>query len=287
MSIPFGVRVIRAYCDIVFVMRTVDDESGEPKPGGTGSDFVQSLERGLAVIQAFSATSPRLTLSDVARSTGLTRAASRRFLLTLQHLGFVDSNDREFFLTPRILQLGYTYLSSTPFWDLSQNHIEELVEKLHESSSMSVLDRDDVVYVARVPTKRIMTISLAVGSRLPAYPTSMGRVLLAGLADEQIDAYLERVKFEHLTTRTVTDPVALRAILLEVREQGWAMVDQELEDGVRSVAAPLMGANGKVIGAVNVSAHATRTNLDALRRQFLPALMETTARINADLSRRR
>jgi IclR family pca regulon transcriptional regulator len=269
-------------------MRTGDDDGSEdPKTSGAGSDFVQSLERGLAVIQAFSATSPRLTLSDVARSTGLTRAASRRFLLTLQHLGFVDSNDREFFLTPRILQLGYTYLSSTPFWDLSQTHIEELVDKLHESSSMSVLDRDEVVYVARVPTKRIMTISLAVGSRLPAYPTSMGRVLLAGLSDDEIDAYLARVKFEQLTTRTVTSPAALREILLEVREQGWAMVDQELEDGVRSVAAPLIAANGKVLGAVNVSAHATRTNLDALRRQFLPALLETTARINADLSRRR
>ena len=268
-------------------MRTHASGPDDSKVAASGSDFVQSLERGLAVIQAFSATSPRLTLSDVARATGLTRAAARRFLLTLQQLGFVDSNDREFFLTPRILQLGYTYLSSTPFWDLSQNHIEELVERLHESSSMSVLDRDEVVYVARVPTKRIMTISLAVGSRLPAYPTSMGRVLLAGLTDEQIDAYLARVSLAPLTSRTVTDPVALRAILLEVREQGWAMVDQELEDGVRSVAAPLYAANGKVLGAVNVSAHATRTNLDALRRQFRPALLDTTARINDDLSRRR
>ena len=247
---------------------------------------MQSLERGLAVIQAFSASKPRLTLSDVARETGLTRAAARRFLLTLQQLGFVDSDEREFFLTPRILQLGYAYLSSTPFWDLAQAHMEELVDRLHESSSISVLDRDEIVYVARVPTKRIMTISLAVGSRLPAFATSMGRVMLADLPDAQIDAFLARAELTPLTSRTVTDPVALRTVLREVREQGWALVDQELEDGVRSIAAALRGADGRVLGALNVSAHATRTNLDALRRQFLPALLETTQRINADLSRR-
>jgi IclR family pca regulon transcriptional regulator len=265
-------------------MRT--QEPGVAGEKASGSDFVQSLERGLAVIQAFSATRPRLTLSDVARQTGLTRAAARRFLLTLQQLGFVDSNEREFYLTPRILQLGYAYLSSTPFWDLAQAHIEELVDQLHESSSISVLDRDEIVYVARVPTKRIMTISLAVGSRLPAFATSMGRVMLADLPDAQIDAFLARAELTPLTSRTVTDAVALRALLLEVREQGWALVDQELEDGVRSIAAALRGADGRVLGALNVSAHATRTNLDALRKQFLPALLETTERINADLSRR-
>ncbi len=270
----------------MFGMRTSADGSGQPAKG-PGSDFVQSLERGLAVIQAFSAASPRLTLSDVARATGLTRAASRRFLLTLQHLGFVDSDEREFFLTPRILRLGYTYLSSTPFWSLAQTHVEELVDRVHESSSISVRDRDEIVYVARVPTKRIMTISLAVGTRLPMYPTSMGRVLLAGQSDDEIDAYLARAELRPLTGRTVTDPAALRAMVMDVREQGWALVDQELEDGVRSVAAPLCDASGHVLGAVNVSAHATRTNLDVLRKQFLPALLDTTARINDDLSRRR
>ncbi len=250
-------------------------------------DFVQSLERGLAVIEAFSAKTPRLTLSDVARATGLTRAASRRFLLTLQELGFVDSDDREFFLTPRVLRLGYTYLSSTPFWDLAQAHIEELVDRLHESSSISVLDRDEIVYVARVPTKRIMTISLNVGTRLPAYPTSMGRVLLAGMTDDQLDSYFERVTLEPLTDHTETDPTALLDAIVRVREQGWALVDQELEDGVRSIAAPLVGSTGRVIGAVNISAHATRSTLDALRKQFLPVLLETTAKINEDLSRHR
>jgi IclR family transcriptional regulator, pca regulon regulatory protein len=271
----------------MFAMRTQPVDTVNGSRGQLGSDFVQSLERGLAVIQAFSAVHPRLTLSDVARRTGLTRAGSRRFLLTLQHLGFVASDGREFFLTPSILRLGYAYLSSTPFWDVAQTHIEELVEKVHESSSIGVLDGDDVVYVARVPTKRIMTISLAVGSRLPLYPTSMGRVLLAGLSDVHLDGYLAGVSLLALTSRTLTDPAALQAAVVDVRQQGWALVDQELEDGVRSVAAPLRDASGRVLGAVNVSAHATRTNLDVLRHQFLPLLLETTGRINEDLSRRR
>jgi IclR family transcriptional regulator, pca regulon regulatory protein len=272
--------------------RNDDDDNGSPDDvtapsNGSNRDFVQSLERGLAVIEAFSAKTPRLTLSEVARATGLTRAASRRFLLTLQQLGFVDSDEREFFLTPRVLRLGYTYLSSTPFWDLAQTHIEDLVDRLHESSSISVLDRDEIVYVARVPTKRIMTISLNVGTRLPAYPTSMGRVLLAGMTDDQLDEYFGRVTIEPLTDRTETDPSVVREAIMRVREQGWALVDQELEDGVRSIAAPLIGSSRRVIGAVNISAHATRSTLDTLRKQFLPVLLETTAKINEDLSRQR
>ncbi len=279
-----------ALCGTLFDMRTPPDVNGNSaatSAATVSNDFVQSLERGLAVIQAFSATTPRMTLSDVARATGLTRAASRRFLLTLQQLGFVDSDDREFFLTPRVLRLGYSYLSATPFWSLAQTHIEDLVDRVHESSSISVLDRDEIVYVARVPTKRIMTISLGIGSRLPLYPTSMGRVLLAGLADDEVDAYLDRAVLERLTSRTIIDRTALRAAVMDVREQGWAMLDQELEDGVRSVAAPLCDADGKVLGAVNISAHVTRTTLDALRKTFLPALLDTAARINDDLSRRR
>jgi IclR family transcriptional regulator, pca regulon regulatory protein len=252
-----------------------------------GSDYVQSLDRGLSVIRAFSAERPRLTLSEVARATGLTRAAARRFLLTLEHLGYVGSNDREFFLRPRVLDLGYAYLSTTPFWDLAQPHMETLVEQLHESSSISVLDNDEIVYVARVPTKRIMTIALAVGSRLPAYPASMGRVLLAGLPDDEIDAYLDRVPLEPLTSKTICDPDRLRAVLAEVRQQGWAIVDQELEEGVRSIAAPIRDASGTTIAALNVSAHATRTTVERLRDDFLPHLLATTERINTELSNRR
>jgi IclR family pca regulon transcriptional regulator len=254
--------------------------------GGSDPDFVQSLARGLAVITAFSSERPAMTLTEVAQATGLTRAAARRFLLTLHRLGYVYMNDREFSLTPRTLELGYAYLSTTPFWEMAGPHMEGLVDRLHESCSVSVLDGDEVVYVARVPTKRIMTIGLSVGSRLPAYPTSMGRVLLAGLPAPDFDGYLERVKLEPLTPRTVTSHATLRKIVDEVRQQGWALVDQELEQGVRSVAAPLCDSRGRVIGAINVSAHAARTTLEQLRREFLPALLDTAAAISRGIGHR-
>lgn len=254
---------------------------------GPEPDYVQSLERGLSVITAFSRDRPRMTLSEVAGATGLTRATARRFLLTLQRLGYVNCDDREFSLSPRTLELGYAYLSSTPFWDLAIPHVETLVDRLHESSSISVLDVDDIVYVARVPTKRIMTIALSVGSRLPAYPTSMGRVLLAGMRPEAFEAYLARVELVPLTSRTVADAGALRRVVDDVRRQGWALVDQELEEGVRSVAAPLRDTHDRVIAALNVSAHATRTTLAELQRTFVPALLDTAGEINRGLARRR
>lgn len=254
--------------------------------GVADSEFVQSLARGLSVITAFSSERPSMTLTEVAQVTGLTRAAARRFLLTLHRLGYVYMNDREFSLSPRTLELGYAYLSTTPFWELATPHMETLVDQLHESCSVSVLDGDEVVYVARVPTKRIMTIALAVGSRLPAYATSMGRVLLAGLPADELDAYLKRVTLKPLTPRSVTNRDTLREILDEVREQGWALVDQELEQGVRSVAAPLRDGTGRVIGAINVSAHAARTTLDQLRREFLPALLDTADAISRGMGYR-
>jgi IclR family pca regulon transcriptional regulator len=256
-------------------------------PPTTNGDFVRSFERGLAVLRAFGPERPSMTLSEVAATSGLTRAAARRFLLTLERLGYVGSDGRLFSLRPRVLELGYAYLSSLPVWELATPHMRELVEHLHESSSASVLDGDEIVYVARVPTKRIMTINLAIGSRLPAYPTSMGRVLLAGLPPAELDAYFDRVDLEPLTERTVTDETRLRRLLVEVREQGWAIVDQELEEGVRSVAAPLMSADGRVEAALNVSGHATRVTLEHLRRRFLPQVLETARRINADLRARR
>jgi IclR family transcriptional regulator, pca regulon regulatory protein len=239
------------------------------------------------VLRAFGPERPSMTLSEVAAASGLTRAAARRFLLTLERLGYVASDGRLFSLRPRVLELGYAYLSSLPVWELATPHMRDLVEQLHESSSASVLDGDEIVYVARVPTKRIMTINLAIGSRLPAYPTSMGRVLLAGLPPAELDAYFDRVTLERLTERTVTDQRTLRRVLDEVREQGWAIVDQELEEGVRSVAAPLVTAEGRVEAALNVSGHATRVTLDTLRRRFLPRVLETARRINTDLRARR
>lgn len=250
-------------------------------------EFVQSLERGLAVIRAFSREAPALTLSDVARRTGMTRAAARRFLITLEHLGYVATDGKMFTLRPSALQLGYAYLSSFSLAEVAQDHVGRLAESLHESCSASVLDGDEVVYVARAATNRIMTINLAIGTRLPAYCTSMGRVLLAALSDDALDAYLARVELLALTHRTVTDRAALRKEVQQVRKQGWCLLDQELEVGVRSVAFPLHNSAGQVIAAVNASAHAARVPLERLRSEFVPALADCARSIDADLGGRR
>jgi IclR family transcriptional regulator, pca regulon regulatory protein len=247
------------------------------------SDFVQSLERGLAVIRAFDAEHRELALSDVARSTGLTRAAARRFLLTLVKLGYVHFADGRFSLRPRVLDLGYAYLSSLSLPEVAQPHMEALVAQVNESSSVSVLDDTEVVYVVRVPTRRIMSITLAVGTRLPAYATSMGRVLLAGLDDEELDERIPRMDIRPLTSRTVTTESALRDAIAGVRKQGYAMVDQELEEGLRSAAVPIRGADGSVTAALNVSVHASRASMATLRREFLPQALEAAAAIEEDL----
>lgn len=246
-------------------------------------EFVKSLERGLDVIRSFSRERPRQTLAEVARQTGMTRAAARRFLITLEHLGYVSSDGRLFTLRPSVLQLGYAYLATFSLAQVAQDHLEVLAEQLHESCSASVIDGGDVVYVARASTNRIMTIGLAVGARLPAYCTSMGKVLLAGLDDAALEHYLATVTFLPLTVRTVSDPATLRAAVLEVREHGWCLVDQELEDGVRSVAVPVRDAGGRVIAAVNTSAHTTRVTLETLKNEFLPNLRQCAESISADL----
>jgi IclR family pca regulon transcriptional regulator len=215
-------------------------------------DFVQSLERGLSVIRAFDAEHPSLTLSEVATSTGLSRAAARRFLRTL-------------------VQLGYM-------------HLEQLVEQVHESSSVSELDGDDVIYIARVPTKRIMTVTISVGTRFPAYATSMGRVMLAAQPQERLDAYLESASLHGLTGHTITSATALRRELKKISDQGWALVDQELEDGLRSIAAPIHDADGQVIAAVNVSTHAGRRTLTSITEELLQPLLATAQRIELDLA---
>jgi IclR family transcriptional regulator, pca regulon regulatory protein len=247
------------------------------------SDFVQSLDRGLAVIRAFGPERERLSLSEVARATGLTRAAARRFLLTLVKLGYVRSDGREFSLRPRVLELGYAYLSGLALPEVAAPHMEELVARLHESSSISVLDGDHIVYVVRVPTKRIMTVAISVGTRFPAYATSMGRVLLAEASEDEFERYLAEVTFEPFTRRTVTDAARLRVILGDVARQGYAIVDQELEDGLRAVAAPIRGAPDVGTAAINVSAHASRVSVAALRTEILPVLLHTARQIEADL----
>lgn len=250
---------------------------------GRSADFVQSLERGLAVIRAFDHRHPEMTLSEVAARTGVTRAVARRFLLTLAALGYVRSDGRFFSLTARVLELGYAYLSSLSLPEIAESHLEALVARVNESSSVSVLDGHDVVYVARVPVSRIMTVSISVGTRFPAYATSMGRVLLAGLPPDELAAYLSSVSIEPLTARTLTSVDALRAELAKVRTQGWSLVNQELEEGLRALAVPVRDRTGTVVAAVNVSAHASRTSLESMRRDLLPSLLKTAAHIEADL----
>jgi IclR family transcriptional regulator, pca regulon regulatory protein len=251
--------------------------TAEPRP-----DFVQSLQRGLAVIRAFDAANPELTLSEVAHTTGVTRAAARRFLLTLVELGYMRTDGRRFSLTARVLELGYAYLSSLSLPEIAEPHLEALVAEVNESTSVSVLDGTDIVYVARVPVSRIMTVAINVGTRFPAYATSMGRVLLAGLPDDALTAYLSPLRPEALTSRTITSVERLAAEVARVRAQGWALVNQELEDGLRAIAAPVRNPDGRVVAAVNISAHASRT-LESMRRDLLPPLLATTARIEADL----
>jgi IclR family pca regulon transcriptional regulator len=241
------------------------------------------MERGLAVIRAFDQTHPELTLSDVAARTGVTRAVARRFLLTLASLGYVRNDGRYFSLTARVLELGYAYLSSLSLPEVAESHLEALVAEVNESSSVSVLDGHDVVYVARVPVSRIMTVSISVGTRFPAYATSMGRVLLAGLPEAELEEYFGAVVLAPLTARTVTSTEALRAEIAKARTQGWALVNQELEEGLRALAAPVRDRTGRVVAAVNVSAHASRTSLDAVRRDLLPALLKTAVHIEADI----
>jgi IclR family pca regulon transcriptional regulator len=246
--------------------------------------FVQSLERGLAVVRAFSADAPELTLSDVARRTGLTRAAARRFLLTLVDLHYVHTDGRVFWLSPRVLELGYAYLSSISLPEVAEPHLERLVADVRESSSVSVLDEEDVIYVARVPVSRIMTVSINVGTRFPAYAASMGRVLLAGLDDAELERRLPEIHFERRVPHAIADADTLRAELHRVREQGFAVVDQELEEGLRSIAVPIRDRSGTVTAAVNLSTHAGRRTIASMRHELLPPLRETAARIEADLA---
>lgn len=248
-----------------------------------GSNFVQSLDRGLAVIRAFGAGHPSLTLSEVAQATGLTRAASRRFLLTLVELGYVRNEGRRFSLRPRVLELGYAYLSGLSLPEAAQPPMEELVAKVQESSSVSVLDGADVVYVVRVPTSRIMTVAISIGTRFPAYCTSMGRVLVAAKDPEELEGFLASSEMVSYTRRTVTDPSTLVRILHQVAEDGYALVDQELEDGLISIAVPIRDARGSVTAAINVSANALRVQPDSLRHEVLPQLQQTAAQIEQRL----
>ena len=246
------------------------------------ADFVQSLARGLAVIRAFDAENPRLSSSEVARRAGIPRAAAGRFLRTLETLGYVRGDGRLYALTPRVLELGFSYLSALSLPEIVQPHLEALSHRVDESVSAAVLDGADIVYIARVATRRIMSVRITIGTRFPAYATSMGRVLLAGMPDAARAALLAASTPAHLTEKTLTG-ADLTAELDRVRAQGWAMVDGELEPGLRSIAAPVHGRDGGIVGALNVSTSTNRVDVTRVRDVYLPALRETAAAVDAEL----
>lgn len=246
-------------------------------------DVIDSVEKAFRLLQAFSAEHPTLTVTEAAELTGLSRATARRILLTCVRLGFAESDDRRFRLTPRVLRLGYGYLSSLPIWDRAQSHLRALADEVRESCSAATLDGEEIVYVARVPANRSMSITLSVGSRLPAYPTSMGRVLLAALPADDLRRYLDAVDLRPLTPNTITDAAVLAKELDRTRKRGYAMVDGEREEGVRSAAAPVRDRTGQVVAAVNVSANAGRVTVKELRERCVPRLVETAGAISRDI----
>jgi len=242
-----------------------------------GDSYVQSFARGLAVIRSFHAGAPVQTITDVATATGLTRAGARRILLTLQGLGYVSVQGRHFRLTAKVLDLGFAYLTSLPMWALAEPVLQSLSQQVQESSSIAVLEGSDIVYVLRIPAQKIITINLAVGSRLPAHCTSMGRVLLSALAEDELDDVLAQCGPRN---GEAVDLTHVRRCVRDVREQGWAMVDGELEAGLISLAAPVRNTQGEVIAAINLSSHRSRMSPAKMKRELLPVLLESAQRIS-------
>lgn len=247
-------------------------------------DFVQSLERGLAVIRAFNTDRQALTVSEIAVVTGLSRATVRRSLVTLVELDYVERDGHHFQLRPKVLDLGYAYISSLSLPEIALPHVERLVGEVTDSSEAAVLDGDEIVYVLRVAGPRIVTASVSVGGRMPAHATALGKMLLACLDEAELEAYLDRPAFGSYTARTITDPAALRAQLTVARERGWATVDQELEEGLRAVAVPVRGSGGVVVAALNISSSIVFRTEESMERDLLPPLRVAAERIEADLT---
>ncbi|KQX01585.1 IclR family transcriptional regulator [Massilia sp. Root418] len=239
----------------------------------TDPSFMTSLARGLAVLQAFSDSRKPQTIANISQKTGIPRAAVRRCLHTLRELGYVDAELNNFSLRPKVLTLGYSYLSSTPLTVSAQPYLNSISRALNESSSLAVLDEGEVLYVARAATSRVMSVALNTGSRLPAYCTSLGRVMLAYLPAKELDQYLATTRLRPMTENTVVNQKRLRDILAGVRQAGYAINDEELELGLRSIAVPVRGASGTVLAALNVGAQASRVSVRQLETEFLPVLL--------------
>lgn len=251
----------------------------------TSGEFVEALARGLEVLRSFTPDVTRLTVSDVAARTGLARPTARRLLMTLEDLGYVRSLDGAYSLTTRVLELGTAYVSMLGMWDVARPLMEQLVARTGESTSIAQLDGSDIVYTARVPVPKIIAFAVQIGTRFPAVATSMGKVLLADLTSEQLDAVLALPSRSHVLPHRVATRPQLDRELATIRKRGWALSDEQLARGIRSVAAPIHTGHGRVIAAVNVTVHAAETSLDVLTQHHLPLLLETASAITADWAR--
>jgi IclR family transcriptional regulator, pca regulon regulatory protein len=257
---------------------------GAPEPDVGDDDardtYVTAFGRGLAVIRAFSESRPTMSIADVAKTTGLNRATARRFLHTLEADGYLANDGGRYSLRPRVLELGYAYLSSISVDEIVQQQLVALAERVHESCSAAVLDELDVVFVARARTSfpRVMTLALGVGTRIPAYLSAIGRVLLAELGEEELDAYLRAATLTKATPNTISDPAQLRTELAKIRAQNYCVMDQEIEEGILAAAVPVRRPNRQVIG-ISVAAHASRRSIESLERDYVPALLETAAEL--------
>jgi IclR family pca regulon transcriptional regulator len=249
-------------------------------------NFVEAIARGFDVIKAFQPHHPVMTLSEVAAAAELARPTARRILLTLESLGYVRNDSRGFALTPRVLELGLTYVQALGLWDVARPHMERLVSRTHESSSIAQLDGSDIVYVARVAVPKIIALAVSIGTRFPAPQTSLGKVLLAGLTDEELDRALAEPSRAGVTARWQPDRAELHEVLRDVRAKGWALTDEQLAPGIRSVAAPLRDGTGRVIAAMNVTVHAAETPVRTLTEDYLPLLLQTASDVSADFALR-
>ncbi len=246
----------------------------------TDPSFMTSLARGLAVVKAFSDQRRAMTIAQISHKTGIPRAAVRRCLYTLKQLGYADSEANNFFLKPKILTLGYSYLSSTPLTISAQPCLNTISRALNESCSLAVLDDSEVLYISRSATSRVMSVALNAGSRLPAYCTSLGRVMLAAMSEPELQAYFEKVTLRAHTDRTIVSEQRLREILNEVRHNGYAIVEEELEIGLCSIAVPVRGASGATVAALNVGAQSTRVTRSQFEQNFLPTLLNAASELS-------
>lgn len=246
-----------------------------------GIEHVRSFERGLRVIRGFGRQTPEMTLAEVARNAGLSRATARRLLHTLEHLGYAQRRDDRFSLTPKVMELGHAFLSSSGAQELAIPYMEQIRATLNESSSVAVLDGTEVVYIARVPANRVMTVHIGLGTRFPAYRTSLGRVLMTDCSEDELRDSWARTDRSKPAPKTITTFEQLKQVVNEVRSQGWSLVDQELEEDVAAVAAPIRNARGQVVAAMSISTHSSRVSREDIVSRFVPVLLEAAAGVSA------